>query len=499
MAMRPADRLPSVLFTRHDRRHAELKLEYDTPDLDARRQDVSVDAWFFFPQAAGVGPGSYPTSTFYEDLHARTRLKTPRMDVGGLADATRGPGPLAALAVLLEATGDGGLDAEALRTVRREVRLLSCMFRRAAADLLARVGADPGLAVGFHADAQRMLLGFRRQVAALSSRALGAHTTEVLAFADEALSLDVEGASLRLLRALPPDHAAVAPLVALARAERARRQDRGDRSGAPVGPREAGAVFHDQLSMLKKFTEQALYLQTAPHAGQDAIEQLAFAAAAATAMLFTVGLQLATLWFLPLRLDRGLSPSVVAAFTAITVGGYVLKDRIKAAVARALSRRLPRLLHDRQVRLRRDDADADLGTIRERVRFVAPSELPPAVMALRAQTTRTRLALWTGAAVLHYDRRIRLLPRQAAAAFPRLVGFTDILRLDVENWIQHFDSRHKGVDVLTESGRSRVVDVENHYTMDIILRLGAADGTHRLEARRVVLSRRGIESLVAIT
>ena len=212
----------------------------------AERQDVMVDVWFFLPPASGVGPDCYSAPAFFDDLHARTRLKTP---VARLVDLARldGPGsPLATLSILCMQVPTGKVPKPTRQSIRREGHLLSCMYRRAARDALAQI--EPGddeceaLCGAFVDQTRTLQRHFRRLTERLSATRIGDDTRGSLIYSDEALSVDVEAAALGILELVGPHLGGAAShtcraLAALVADERAHREARGDRSAATATSR----------------------------------------------------------------------------------------------------------------------------------------------------------------------------------------------------------------------------------------------------------------------
>lgn len=492
--------MASLSLRKHDRLNLELKLEHPAPDATRERVESLVDLWFFLPPAIGITAETYGAADFYGDLRAYTRLKTPDLSLAELARLD-GPGsPLATLATMSVNLPAGRVPKKLGQAIRAEARLLCCIFRRSAREVYIALDLDDPEALDAEASSvaeqcRRLLHSWRHLVDELGLAAVDAKTRASLRTCDEALSLEVEALASRIL--LDRGHVlggSAEELVALASEERRRRADRGDRSGALPGADGADtrATFWDQASLLKKYVSQALFLVVRKHSGQKTLEHLAKAVAAALAMAWTVTLQVTMVLLLGLELNSSVDVRVVVLFSLIAVGGYILKDRIKDTVGKRLAGAIPQLLYDRRLDLYRKDDGPQLGQVRERVRFASVEDAPVDVRELRVHMARTPLVLSTDAHCLHYQRRVAAFPRQGARTFPRLVGLTDILRVNLAAWVRTLDSRRKSVAFVSPEGQVSTAEVPNHYFVDVVARISGPGSTCSLKAWRLVLSRRGL-------
>jgi hypothetical protein len=491
---------PLLRVLRHDKAQLEIKLEY--PSLGATEPEVSyaVDLWFFLPPSAGVTQENYGPERFYEDLRAHTRLRTPRAPLRELCRPDGQGSPLGVLRHLLAELGSGPPAPEPARELRREARLLCCIYKESAREpfLALAAGAAAGPVVErFVEDNQRLLEHWRSLARAVLARPVDARTRECFQFVDEGLSLMVESTALQLLDTLGPGPrpAAAEGLAALARAEAAHRAEAGHRSAA--GPGAAGRALEaylDQASLLKKYISAVLFLDARPRGDTRLLEQLALGLAAAVAMVFTIGLQLIALLFWDIELTRGVPPGMIVLFSAITVVGYVIKDRLKALLGPSLARRIPRLLYDRRTDFERMNLPDRVSEVRETTRFVGRWELPPAVQAQRVATARSPLALETDGAVLHHHRTLTVFPKAAARTFPRIEGVVEILRLHTWRWVRTFGSPNKDLVLLDGDDAAVHHKAPNLYFVDLVIgwrRIGPSPAA-QTEVHRIVLDRRGI-------
>lgn len=496
MNVRTPEPAPNLRVQRHDRSQIELKIGHPTDDPAAESVEDTIELWFFLPLSSGVTAANYAPQQFYADLRSHTRLRTPSLTLAELCRTDRPTSPLGTLSALHAAPGE--INGERLREIRRESRLLGCMIksalRDAHLDLEVLPEVDRPERIAREVGGCAVLLERWRELAGrIGALGLDEETRQALRFSDESLSLQVEVFLLTLLHehggAL--DDEAREAILAQARAEQSLRAGRGDRSVLRSTSKGDGESFLDQANLLKKYIASVLWLEDHPHRGTERLEHLAMGIAAAVAMTWTVGLQLACMLWLGLDINRGVRPEILISFVVVTVLGYVLKDRLKVLVGRMLAARIPRLLYDRRTDFTRFGRDEPTASVRETMRFVRRDELPPEVQATREAIARSPLALRTDAHILWYRRQVTIFPRSTARSYPRMAGLVDILRVNVWRWVRGFDRANKPV-LLLASGAPRQVEVPNHYVADLVVRLGREGGDARLSAARIVLDRRGV-------
>lgn len=494
-----------VEVSRHDRLNLEIKVHHRSTDATVEASESVLDVYWFIPHAVGVNPSSFQAADYYTDLRAHTRLMTPRVSLGELSRTTGVGSPLASLGTLLARAPAGGPSTRMQRAVRHEARMVVCILRRAIRlEAEALLNSDPEtIPAQTHTlakDCTRLLETYRTLALRFQNWGVETATTFTLDACDEALSVEVEAIASRLVGAGGERLGdARAVLVALAQDERRRRTERGDRSAASPDSNDTDeqAQFWDQASLLKKFVAQALFLTPRENADARRLEHVAKAVAAALAMAWTVSLQIASIFLLGLELTSGIDLRAIILFSVVAVIGYILKDRIKDTVGRRLASSIPRLLYDRRLDLFRRDADEPLGQVRERVRFVEPSDVPDAVEACRRRGVRAAVATRVPFDALHYQRRVTALPRAAARSFARMNGLTDILRLNLLSWTRTLDARRKSIVVLDKKGSPREVQVPNRYFVDLVVQTSDPTGI-RVESWRLELTRRGLQRVVAV-
>ena len=509
-------------ITQHDRLQVELNCSYPKGDAASEELSARVEIWLFLPHAVGVDENDYSREDFYQDLRAYTRLSTPKLTLEALSDPQNPHSPLHQLDAYATALGSSKPKKATRKAIRRECRLLGSIFRQATRtpldtlratiqDLDAK-GTSENAQV-FAKQIRAILKNYRRLAEQYKDRPLGKRTSRCLGFTDEYLSLQAEeglcAAIAELDTALTKDdeHDSVSfkisltqgrkALVKLVQNEQAYRAERGWRTA--LGPEKeelSDANYIDQSGLLKKYIASALFLRLEHSRKQAWAEHAALGIAAALAMVWAVGVQLAAFFLLGLELDQSMSAGLMGAFAVIAVAAYILKDRIKASVASALKKKLPNWLPDRTQEISYPESDTAFGSISERMEFIDQEHVPPEVIETRLATARSHLVAESQPDILYYQRDIQISSRAARAEFPRFEGVKDVLRLNVWRWLRTLASHRKHIMWLDTEGALQQRKLPHQYVVDLLIRYTLSSGDNDPKSvigkARIWMDRRGL-------
>lgn len=446
------------------------------------------------PVTLGIDGQSYGRDSFFADVQSYIRFKTPVQPLARLADADDPDGPLRRL--------DAALEQRDPRKVSEELRLLACLIRASSRQVerglvgsIARLDeahADLGdleATVGRYVDEVRALLAalrLRRPSFAGSSKAL----RELYQYADEGISVYVEGHLTKLVRALdgrlPARPDLRLRLVECITAEQNHRRE--SEYATVVGEGRPPGVYVYRRSMLKKFMSSVLYLELQPEREGRRMAHITASLAAGIAMLVSTTL---AIWS---QQVYGLNtfPFVVAL-----VLGYMVKDRTKDWLKDYLSSKTTRWLADRRARIVDPLAEVVVGRFRESVSFLQPERMPEEVWRYRhcdassvIETENKREV------VMRYVKDIDLAGRRIDRRVARASDITDIVRVDVSRFLARMDDARQSVDVYNPTTDCvRAVSLPKQYHLNVVLVLRTHRGVAQMHRVRLVLDKDGIRRL----
>jgi hypothetical protein len=446
---------------------------------------------FLFPRSLEVTETRVGRARWYSNLRAYLRLHQPPVSLADLAQAP----------VFLDPE-----EAEAAGVVRgrRRSKQLRRLFRlhaqrlrdacRAGFLTLAREIAEHG-----EASALASVNSFCRDLDAARARLRDAAATvgnepsgklpRLIRRCDEWTSLEASDQTLRTMWELQEQKIPVPRACHdLLDAENSWREERGYRSGT-MDPKTDGSALLMRLSRLKKMMGSALHLDMITAEPTDRIQQIAFAVAASIAMLWAVGMQLITWWFVGNPVSPDAAPSTILSFTVVAVLAYALKDNIKEGLRGWFRARIPYWLYDRQ-QVGRDGGEETIASAQESTRFLSVNALDEADL----EWYRSVGVLDVPVDVVSYQRNTTLRADLLREGQPEMAGLTEIIRFAVRPWLTHMDNLRQAVWSRAADGtveRNRAIRL---YPVVLLIEVNRPNRIERV-ALRLYVSQRGIERI----
>ena len=493
----------------HDRQQIEVQLAHALSATEGEPLDLEL--FFFVPRAVGVTAANYPRDEFYGDLTSFLRVDLPDLRLDELATGARSP--LLLLQHHVETIARGEIP---LRPLSVEVKLFGHTFTEAVRDrvraLLAELHDLASSPVEdrwrYLDDVDRFAESARTALGALR-RALrrfeplgraGPQVVQTLHYTDEYCSLFLDGAIALLARAAQGESALydgsgfvgrfTQTLGRHARLEAVYRTSLGylNLTDAPADVE----YFAYRQSFLKKAVQQALYVDTRRIESDRFVRNAAGAVAAALAATWALVAQL------PAQIQN-LPPGLQTFLLGLPIVAYIAKDRIKELTRDWLSRRAKSYDHGSGI-APGSLADVGLaalsGSVKERVKFLDLSQVPPDVLSLRVAKRTVRGAELGGEGVLTYSRRIELHSARRAAPFAEGMALRQIIRLNLRHFLTRLDEPHQPeshYSLTTET--FRLVELPKVYHLNLIARVTEGSGKTSCRRWRIVINKEGIVRL----
>ncbi len=478
-----------------DRFQFEIKLNYRL-NQDKPKTQYQIDAYIFIPQSLRVNHTTYPKNTFYQDLQSYIRFKTPSLSLSDIA--CKDNGPLFDLEESISGLTENSR-SDVTSEVELRVKLFSCITKSALRDTVQFIHNTVD-----EQDRERMIREYSDSVSKITSgyRDLGARLLQptvsenahaVYAFGDEYLSLMTEGHSYRLLEILKQSASLSVKklktdLINIISNEIAYRKRRGYPSIPTAGSDNEQLIF--RRNVLKKFTDNVLFLDASRHPTGQALEQSLFGLAAGVSMFFATMVH-----FYSQSVYGALSLPV---FLALVIG-YIFKDRIKELMRIYFSRKVLSALFDHKTNIYRGQKNK-IGYCRESFNFLDEEKIPKQVMRIRARDHMTEIeSEWLREDVVLYRKRTGLFSKAVREAYPGLEisGVNDIMRFNINAFVQRSGDPRKDLFVL-EGGDYRKIKGERVYHLNMIVKYGGSAQSH-FKRFRIVLNRRKIKRIEAVS
>lgn len=442
----------------HDRFTVEFKVGFVT-EQTSRMDDFLLGMWIFVPSRLDVNPSTYTKKAFYRYFKSNIRLITPRLPLSEIVSGSSVP-----LNNVRNAKDDYDYQ------LRMFVSIVKSALRSSLTDIEA---ASPGperreLCIGFVADVRSILNEYltlgREEDREGPHRRCGEFLCNISA---EAVFRAMKAGECR------------EDLTSLLGEISAIRKKYGFLSVMPGNP-EANRNYIYRHGMLKKYSEEQLYL-AAPKTKDGVIaEQAYYSVAAGLAMLFAT----VVAW----AFQRQFGNLTWPLFIALIIS-YMMKDRIKELMRYYFSHRVGSRYFDNKAEIRH--RDRTLGFMKEGMDFVKRSKVPLEVLSVRGNSSDDEN-------VMLYREMLRI-DRAALEKISvyRHEGINDIIRLQVQGFLRKADNPVKNVGYLDEEGNVMQIPCEKDYYLHIVLQY-KQDGEECFKCFRLRMNRDGIKSVAEI-
>ena len=473
----------------HGRRSLELKLEHH---LGKKSNPwFSTRMLFFFPQSLAMSEDRLGRKRWYTNLRAYLRLHPPAAQLQEIGDETL-------YTKVRDAASAGFVRGEKKsKKLRRLFRLHSQRLRNAArqrAQAIIRVIEQESATSAVETVNEFVveLRHARTPLAHAGAEIMGStqrsKLLRLILRCDEWTSLETSHYTLQIMHALQRQNITIPKACHdLLDTEAALRAARGYRSSKMNLPDDSSELLM-RISRLKKLVGSALYLDLSAEKPSTRVQDFAFAVAASVAMLWAVGAQLATWWYVGNPTQPDATPGTILSFAVTAIVAYALKDRIKEGLRRWFRRRIPAWLFERK-QVGRDDGE-ELAAAQESTTFLALDELDS--KDLDWYESSHPLDIPTD--VISYQRTTHFKADLMRVGQPDMAGLTEIIRFAVRPWLTHMDNLRQTVVFRDDNSAIQTTKAVRMYPVVVLIELDQPR-SKRQYAYRLYLSQRGLERI----
>ena len=476
----------------HGKTQFEIKLHYPL-QKDKREAEYNVDLFFFLPKSLGVTKTTYRKVNFYDSVQNYIRLKTPVYTLEGILNGENSPYEKLKSVYKKIAEQPGEESEEEYET---QTKLFCSIFASAIRDNTYFLTHDaPKTELEFLIKKQinavkNLAAEYRKLRGIIAAPTVRKEMFAVHQFGDEYISLLIEKYSFRVLEYLRKNKfdfnkdEISSEILSLIRQELEYRKKNGYAS-IPDEKTES-EEFMFRFSVLKKYFDSVLSIETNKEQEGFMLEQVLFAIAAGLAMIFATAVA-----FISQSIYGRLT---MPLFIALVVS-YMFKDRIKELTRIALKNLFSKKLFDYKTKLYLDEKHK-LGLIRTSFAFVKEEELPKEVIKVRKKfRTQEFDNKFSEEKIILFRKNVRLISkiRKSLSGGYKFDSIADIFRFDVSRFLTKMDEPRKPIFILTEDGYKRT-HARRVYHVNLIIKFTRNEEIdyHRY---RMVLTRRGIERI----
>ena len=468
---------------RHDQLAFEMKLEFPAPHDIKKPQDYKVEMYLFVPQSLDINKQNYTKHNFYRALKTNIRLTTPNYLLRKMIDGMESP-----YGVLIKSIDDllNVQDKETIARFEVEAKRFCSIFGSSLRHLVQQVNdaSKPEDKMILADEFIQQSAAVREKFKVLREKVVVPGNREVykmFEITDEYQSLLLEKHIFILIESLKKGGGfdeQIEKLTGLAYREIRYRKKKGYLS--IVGAKRANQDVLHRNSMLKKFVESNLFLNTDTRREAIFVEQMLFAVAAGIAMVFATGVA-----FVSQLMYGNLS---LPFFIALVIS-YMFKDRIKELLRMYLDRKHKKFFSDYKTSIFNPEKKK-IGELKESFHFVKKKNLADDILETRRKIQKTDLDIeLKSEKVMLFRNQIRLFKGQGAG----FEGVTQILRYNIWDLTFKMDDPEKEVYYVKKSGLKQI-NVERIYHLNLVMRY-SVDDSSITKAYRIVASKKGIKRI----
>ncbi len=474
----------------HDKFSVEIKLGFN-----ARRKqevsDFSVNTWIFIPNSLDINRTTYQKTDFYRDLKSNIRLITPVYLLRDLANPGKEP-----FTILQKAMSELASEPTRTRVAEYEyhIRMFVSIVKSSLREEIHHIHSN-GIVedVDYLIDAlvsnmHSIASNYRNLRRIINVPTIGKELMNYYFFGDEFLSNILEQHAFKLIDGLKKtgilNEERKAMLMNFINDEVAYKREKGflvvEKNSSD---KNRELVF--RLSLLKKYAENELFLNTNQRRDGVWIEQVYLSIAAGLSMVFATAVAFS--------FQQKYGNFTMPFFVALVVS-YMLKDRIKELTRYYFAHKLGRRFFDHRTDITL--SDHKIGWSKESMVFVPENKVPAEVIKVRNRSAILEADNRNNREkIILYRKLVRLNRKSLNECSPYPTsGMNDIVRFNVSNFIQKMDNQVVPLYAPGENEDFEIVKGEKMYYINLVLQL---KNEEQLDYKRyrIVLNRKGIREI----
>ncbi len=455
----------------HSRHHLELKSEYPL-GKDVMQPVYDMDFYFFYPSQLQINTWKIGVKRFLSHVKMNIRFSSPSLSLERLVSPECALSPLTRIRSILSLSAiekPSGQDK-----ILYELRMLTNIYRAEIAGFAVLMRDELRQYNREHLCRQRIgqyleeITGFLKSFRSLHPLFMTPEVTgkqrEALNWADESISIITEQNLHRLysycgMLESPEELRMKFEEITMREFEHRRSMnyqylynEADSRSGERLAYRD---------SILKKWSQSALYMTREESSTPRRVSHLLAGAAAGIAMLFAV--------FAAIFAGKLFIPNS-APWVLLIVTAYIFKDRIKEILRNLFIRFSPWLIADQLTILVDPAVNRRVGKAKGIVQFGKAGDAPAEIQNLRYRRTSAFRSILPDQDLLHYQRTMRLNNRKLMHNHSRVSGVTEIIRLNIEDWLREMDDP-KDVFYRLENGKKLKIKGNRVYVIHLVISL----------------------------
>ncbi|NDW18529.1 hypothetical protein D0T53_06325 [Dysgonomonas sp. 216] len=483
----------------HDKFSFEFKTSFITNKktfLYEKANEFSINTWMFIPNNLDINRSTYSKDSFYKDNKSNIRLITPVYLLSEIYDKQNPDSPICRIKEAFKAFAADVENTDAFENYTFQIKMFSSITKSAIRDRVNYIISECGsadiqnLIENYIHDVKMINRGYHDLWLLINKQDITKEQQDHYFFGDDFIGNVIEQHTYALMGVIERYSVydlVKKDLVGLVKSGMKRKIEKGYSYVDEDNPTNNYLVIM-RRSMLKKYMESDLYLNTKQTKDGAIAEQMYYAIAAGVSMIF------ATIISFSAQLHYG--NFTIPLFFALVIS-YAFKDRIKDLMRYYFSTQLGKKYFDtkRELEMR----NQKIGWVKEAFDFVLENKVPEEVSNLRKRSPLVE------AENKIYNEQILLYKKLVSLSSGKIkkykgykyIGINDITRFNVTHFIQKMDNPFVSLYLPDDEFGYKTIESEKVYTIYFIIR---AESENVLYYRkfRLLFNREGIKNIVEI-
>lgn len=462
-----------------DRWQFELKSDF-YPRKSLLENLYTQEFYFFLPNSLQINQDTLPKSDFYRNLTNFIRYKTPSLTLKDLADPSCGDSPFHRIPPLLDNPSNK-------KRIETELKLLGNIFRSALREQVAVILRAPEPPEDAILTVCQEVIAVRQRFNELSQKMENERLTT--SYVDEFISNTIDYYLTGLLFELRKDDKKLSvkaddAICHLILDEKHRISQKRTFRGT------TDEILY-RSGLLKKYIMDALSLPVNRASVQERYGGLIASFAAGIAMLAYV---LLFIWQGSIFVINSLP------FILLTVGAYILKDRLKEWLKGLSYQRAFYWFADYETEVQSPDERQILGVLKEYCTFIQPEDLTEEIKEMRNRDFHTMLETYKRPEqVIYFKRQVRMFSMNGVEK-SRLYALNILLRYNIQEFLQKAGDPFHDYLSLDQTTHALVKsELPKVYHLNVILKNNFLndDGKPNTEIKkfRLIVDKNGIRQI----
>lgn len=476
----------------HDKFSFEIKLGYSS-DSEMESPEYSINMYLFVPDSLDVNRFTYKQDDFYYDLKSNIRLMTPVYLLRDIYQGQNNPMIRLEKSLLGIARNPNKANTENYEfQIKMFGSIVKSALRREVFHIKDnKIDADTNFLIrSFIQDINEIKGKYRKLRRLINVPTVYTKLLNIYLFADEYLSNLIEKYTFRLMRYLrnknydPKYKTGLLELI---------KEEINYKISKDLPVVSDNYNNNEELlyrrSVLKKYVESKLFLNTQQKKEGKFAEQIIYSLAAGVAMIFATGVAFYT------QQEYG---NFTIPFFITLVIGYMLKDRIKELMRVYFSGKYRKKHFDHKTKIFSGKKHS-IGYCKESFSYIDEENISDRIMKRRNRSHLTEIENdWIGEKVILYRKKIKLYGKKIKTVYKdyKISGINDIARINISRFLDKMTNPEMPMYFI-ENEKYKKIYGNKVYHLNLIINFKTPNKEF-FKRYRIVLNRNGIKRVQKI-